>query len=255
MDSSHIPIEAVKAYLLGQLADEEAAAIEQRYFVNQACLLQMQTAERMLIENYQDGALTPHEAQQFETRYLRIPALKRIVDQVARERNAAGHRTPARRRVAWFAWAGAILCAGALCGWIYLKRGANAPPAIAKMPVQSSLPPVTLRLTPGVTMGAGGHAAGMNLPPEHTPVQLIAELPGLRTPTDCGARLAIVGADGRWTEVWSAKPARTISREGQQELTFLLNPATLRAGDYILEVTAPDGRVRETYLFHVSTPP
>lgn len=254
MEIEHIPIETVRAYLLGALASEDAAAVERQYFVNRSCLLQMRAAERTLIENYLDGVLAPREARQLESRYLRIPALKRVVDDVKRERAAAVDRARPRWRRLWFAWAGALLCAVALCVWVYLGRRSEMPPVVTGVASPRQLAAVTLRLTPGVTKGAGEQAARMDLPRESVPVKLIAELPGLPAPIECGARLSVVGADGRWTTVWNAGPTRTTGRNGRQELALLLNPSSLHPGDYILEVTTPDGRVRETYLFHVSYP-
>ena len=251
MDIEHIPVKSLRAYLLGTLADEDAAAVEVRYFVSRSCLLQMQAEERALIENYLDGLLTPDEEQQFEGRYLRIPSLIWVVDEVKRERATTVDRGSSRGRLLGLAWAGAVLCTIALCVWIYYGRRPGPEPATAGIPLPKSPPAVTLRLTPGVTMG--GKAARMDLPQEQVPVKLVAELPGLSTPVECGARLSLVG-DGRWIPVWSAGPVLTLAGSGGQELTLLLNPSLLHSGDYILEVTMPNGQVRETYLFHVSQP-
>jgi hypothetical protein len=45
-----------------------------------------------------------------------------------------------------------------------------------------------------------------------------------------------------------------VGGDAGQELVLLLPPGTLHPGDYVLEAALPDGRVRETYVFHVSSP-
>jgi len=238
-----------RAYLLGMLPDDAAAAVEETYFVNRSAMEQMYAAERRLIEAYLDGLLKPDELRRFEERYLQTPVLKRLVDREKRKRGAAA---------GWavkLAWIAAVLCVVGACIWIYAVRHRATPIQARVRAVSASAPlltAATLRLNPGVNKRAGAEAR-MDLPPEHTPVKLIAQLPGLREPVACTARLYIVGVDGSWKKILSAGPLRTTSAGGNvQELTVAIPPATLHPGDYVMEAALPNGHVRETYVFHVS---
>jgi hypothetical protein len=138
---------------------------------------------------------------------------------------------------------------------MFLGRREAAPARTTARTVAGSpqlLAAITLRLSPGMSKDAGARAARMPLPPDGAPVRLVAELPGLAAPAECTARLYLPGADGTWTKVWNSGPARTAAEGHTQELTVVLPPATLHSGDYVLEAAAPDGRVRERYVFRVS---
>ncbi len=252
MDIEHIPLETVKAYLLGGLLDDVAATIEEQYFVDRSFFRRMQEVERALIEDYLDGHLAPHEVMMFESRYLRVPALKQIVDEVKQRRAAVADRIGHRRQTLWFALAGALMCA-VVCVWIY--RNQPRPSQVATgARQQETLAAVTLHLVPGVAKAAGRPAARMDLPPANVPVKLVAELPGPSSPVDCKAQLSVVNADGRLINVWRSARIQATPRNGGRELTLILDPSPLHAGDYILDVTTPDGRVRETYMFRVNSP-
>src|SRR5947207_1644652 len=82
----HISNDSMRAYLLGQLPDDQAAALEEEYFVNRAFFLKVQSEEATLIADYLDGTLSPAEKLSFESRYLRIPELQCRVEEIRRRR-------------------------------------------------------------------------------------------------------------------------------------------------------------------------
>lgn len=257
MKTEHNLTEMARAYLLGTLPDDVVETVEVSYFLHRENLQEIKAAEERLIEDYLDHALTPDELRQFKARYLRYPALKDLVDQVKRRRMAAPAGRPSSFRPGiWLAWTAALLCVAAVCAWLYLGRSARprqgvVTPQNAAAPLLSM---VTLRLEPGISKGDAVRNARIPTPPDGAPVKLVAELPGERSPVVRGARLSVVRADGAWAKIWSAAPVRTETGHAGQELVLVLPPATLHPGDYVLETTLTDGRVRETYLFRVSPP-
>jgi len=66
----HKSHEAMRAYLLGLLSDDQAASLEEEYFVSRALFLRVQSEETVLIADYLDDRLRGREKRGFETRYL-----------------------------------------------------------------------------------------------------------------------------------------------------------------------------------------
>jgi hypothetical protein len=60
-------------YLLGELADAEQAALEQKYFANPELFDQLVEAENDLVDRYARGRLSPETRRRFETYYLAHP--------------------------------------------------------------------------------------------------------------------------------------------------------------------------------------
>ena len=86
----------LRRYLLGELSDEECAALEQDYFTQQDALDRMSAAENDLIDEYVANELAVHERERFESHYLIVPAHRaRVI--LARQLRAA---TRSRRPVA-----------------------------------------------------------------------------------------------------------------------------------------------------------
>src|ERR1700733_14489213 len=93
METPHSLIEPVRAYLLGALDDREASELEVLYFCNPACLRLMNNVEESLIKDYFQNRLSQAEREQFETRYLEVPELRRKLEEV-RARLHRNDRTP-----------------------------------------------------------------------------------------------------------------------------------------------------------------
>ncbi len=251
MNTDHIPAEAVKAYLLGLLTMGQAAAIEERYFTDPIFFRRVQAVERELIGDYLDGRLGRKEKRSFKSRYLVVPELKRVTEEVSQGR-------PVKVGSPWASWqtaaAGALIAGLGLGSWIYLHQP-QAGPQIAeeRRPVER-LPSLVVRLTPGVTKGPTAKTVQFTLPEKPVSVRFLAELPGRTAPVECSAKLSIVGETGM-TEVWKSGVLQSIPGNGGQDLPVVVNSSLLRRGDFVLEAVARDGRGGETFLFRVNAAP
>src|ERR1035441_2528989 len=129
--------EPVRAYLLGILDESKSAAVEQKYFTDRAFFLFTRAEETRLIEDYLAARLSPPETRQFEERYLSVPELRAMVEEIRQQREVL--RAPSRpvlRR--WLAAAAMVLiCAG---GVIFLQRRGPAP--VSRGPILISGPPL-----------------------------------------------------------------------------------------------------------------
>jgi anti-sigma factor RsiW len=67
--------ETIRRYLLGLGTDEEAEALEARYFEDPEQLAHVRALESELLDAYVRGALPPSERAQIERRYAETPAL------------------------------------------------------------------------------------------------------------------------------------------------------------------------------------
>jgi hypothetical protein len=141
----------IRRYLLGELEDEPAAALERDYFAHEELFDRVWAAEEDLVEEYLDDRLSAHQRERFERHYLTSPGHR---DRVAmarelRSRQAASvASTPASptrqaaidlasrgwptawRWAAAFAAALLVLAVGAL--WMVRSASrAQPPPAVS----------------------------------------------------------------------------------------------------------------------------
>lgn len=63
----------LRQYLLGEIGQEERRALEESLMTDTEAYDEILLAERELIDDYLDGALTPREKEQFETDFLCTP--------------------------------------------------------------------------------------------------------------------------------------------------------------------------------------
>jgi hypothetical protein len=247
VNSEHIQADAVKSYLLGTLPDDQASAVEERYFTNPAFFDEIRSMEIALICEFLDEELTEEEREHFKRRYLQIPRLKKLVDEVRGRRE---ENIPRRRPIALIASVAATLVCISVIGFVVLRKGL-APP-VQKASVEVPLPGVTLFLEPGVTMGAGSETKKLVLPSQAQPVSLIAELPGQTVSTDYVARIFRIGPDGGRNNVFSSGQIRSVPRTGGQQVTVKLSSTDLPPTDYVMELQPAGGKVSETYVFRVT---
>jgi hypothetical protein len=247
VNSEHIQADAVKDYLLGTLPDDQASAIEERYFTDPTFFNEIRRMEIDLICKFLDKELTKQEQEQFSRRYLRDPRFKRLVDEVRkrREKNIPRSHSMALR----VSVAAALVCI-AVIGFVVLRKG-SAPP-IQKASVEAPSQGVTLFLEPGVTMGTGSVTKKLVLPLQEQPIALIAELPGQTVSTDYVARVFSIGRDGSRQNVFSSGHIRSVSRTGGQQVTVALSSRDLPPGDYMMELQRTGGNVSEAYVFRVT---
>jgi hypothetical protein len=247
VNSEHIQADAVKSYLLGTLPDEQALAVEERYFADPAFFNEIRRMEIDLICEFLNKELTEEEQEQFNRHFLHIPRLKRLVDEVRERREVNIHRP---RLTALIASVAAALVCISVIGFMVLQKRL-APPA-QEASVEKRRQSVTLFLEPGVTMGAGSEVRKLVIPSEVQTVYLIAELPGQTISADYVARVFGIGRDGSRNNVFSSGRIRSVPRAGGQQTTVELSSTDLPPGDYIMELQQAGGKVSETYLFRMT---
>jgi hypothetical protein len=239
----------VRAYLLGTLEPAEAAAFEDRYFRDDAAFAQLKATEDRLIADFLDGRLTPQERKLFEARYLRIPELKRKLDEVRARRRVAPR---IGFRLAWGAAAFALVLVTAGFLWYWQQRRQVSPILTAHTNIPGEVQLFEQNLVPFLAKGAGGTVNRFATPPPGTPVRLNLELPGRTDSVEASVRLHQLDAGGSRKSLWqSAAPVRSTPGAGSHQLSIQLPAGLLVRADYLLEVTIPGGNLAESYFFRV----
>lgn len=251
MPMDHISNESMRSYLLGQLPEDQAAALEEEYFSDRDFFLKIQAAETALIAEYLDGRLPTAEKQYFEKRYLQIPLLRRKVEEVRRQRSAI----PATRTSVWTSWriafAAVPLIILGLGLWVY--RSHLATELVASKQPHPTQSVIAIRISPGSVKGLDSKPTQFDPPISGLSINLVLELPGQSSPAQCQVRISNVNSDGRWMPVWNSTESLVSSGDGNgQALTVKLEGALFQPGDYVVEATSSDGRIRETYVYRVS---
>lgn len=247
MNSAHIETKTVKEYLLGALPDDEAMAIEERYFTNRLFFNEIRCVELALISDYLDGILAPSQRKQFESKYLRVPELRKLVEEMRERRSAAA--SSARRHLLRLGFAAALVCLAVMALVIILRH----PKETQRASLETRPTGIRLFLEPGVTKGQGTQTQELILPPAVQPVTVIAELPGQKSSADYIAQIFNLDSDGARKVIWTSGPVRSVPRTGGQEITVALPSSSFSPGDYILELKAEGTRVREAYVFRVTS--
>ena len=244
MIPAHKQTEMVKRYLLGTLADSDAAVIEEQSFLDQKAFEEIELAERVLIEDYLSGQLKQEEHTAFEARYLHIPTLRRKLEAVRQEPSPL-QRSP-RVVIVVALTLFVVLGLGAL--WRILSQNkAQVASSIPSQIPQAQLVTVVLKLFPVLRKDAS-ESLQLVLPTPGTQVLLIAELPGETQSNDFIGRLFYLDDDKK-REVWHGN-TRSTPDSGGQQVPLTLDGSLLRPGDYLLELAAKGG-VQETYFFQI----
>lgn len=251
MKTNHKLKELVRSYLLGKLTGQEAQEIEDRYFLDRAFFLWIQSVEVGLIEDYLDGKLSRSNVKLFENRYLRVDDLRKKLDEVRRDH--VGERPePAPLRIILAVTALVLLVAGGAILWRYLYEKKSGPP---EQLAQATPESIRLDLSPGTAQGEESRMATLQLPPKHVRVEFTLELPVGTMPVSCLPYVFEIDADGKLNEVWHAKVPVTSIRSGTgQQVIFEVDSAQLYRGDFRVELRDVSGTVVDSYLFRVVAP-
>src|SRR5215469_14583826 len=250
MRASHIEVgpRVVEKYLLGQLDSQEADALEDRYFADPVFFRTVVLpAEEALIESYLRGQLPPSARDCFEARYS-VPQLRAKVEEA--RRRLAGHQESRVRVNLWWkpVLAGVAALAIGLGVWSQVYRRSALPQQVARVELAAAPPTITLHLEPGLIKDGNARPVGFVSTPNAS-VRFSLELPGEKSTVVLTAQLFAVEADGHWRGVWAEpKQAHSSPAQGGQELTIDAS-ADLPPGDFILQLTGPDGQVRDSYVF------
>jgi len=87
-------------YLLGELSEQEQAALEQKYFRDQSVFNQVLKVESELLDAYSRGQLSTETREQFENSYLNHPSRRRRVEFAKALTTRIDEREAATRQVA-----------------------------------------------------------------------------------------------------------------------------------------------------------
>jgi Putative zinc-finger len=265
----------IRRYLLGDLDEAAAAALEERYVADPALLDDVRAAEDMLIEAFLDGSLGPADRARFEAHYLASPVHRdRVAIARALRLRAAGPpqaSAPGARFYGWLAIAAAVVLASL---WIVSRAGSPPPqqvvvpqtprsqpqapesapapapapplvpaPAPAPMPARAVL---ALTLSPIATRGGdqSTHARPAG------PVDLVLRLEGAPAGSDRAYDAELQTVDGR--VVWRGRSRAAAAGSGL--LTTVRVPAdTLAADDYVVVIATPGREERGRYVLRLRT--
>jgi hypothetical protein len=237
MVGGHIPAERVRSYLLGELPDHLAAAIEIAYFTEPSFFRRMQEAERSLIEDYLDSKLDGATRVSFEKRYLRVPALEARVEEIRRSKQTVSRTVRLHRNWKWYALIGGFATLLLLFVVISARR------KIA-----------TFHIEPGIAMGRQTSGSTVVVAGKSDKrLRLIFHLPGTRARLTCRVRISTLGQGGTKSTLWTTPDMLVSTSAGQgQELPVIVDPRLLPSGIYLAELMTPSGELYETYIFRVS---
>jgi hypothetical protein len=238
----------MRSYLLGTLEPDSAEMIEERYFTDRNFFLFMQAVETALIEDYLAGRLAPLPKRLFEERYLKVPELRRRLDEV-RFGDARIEVPRAIQLNAGMLLAVVLLCICGLTFWMYKTRLMVEPLPHAGLdrPVLA-----TFTLTPGITKAGTGEMVRVPQASGKGDIQFILDLPGGGAPRVCFARLSVFRSGSTPKEMFStSRPVWPSKVPTGQSFTLLAPASLLQPGDYLAQILGPDDQIIESYLFRV----
>ena len=267
----------IRRYLLGDLDEAGAAALEDRYVADPALLEHVRAAEDALIAAFLEGRLRPADRARFEAHYLASPVHRdRVAIARALRRRAAGPRAVVHRRrlvlrldgdgrgggarvavdrlarrVAAAAAGGRPADASAAARGsrrrLRRPRRRRSVPAPAPSPAPSPARAIlALTLSPITTRG--GDQATHARPAG--PVDLVLRLEGTPAASDRAYDAELQTVDGR--VVWRGRSRAAAAGSGL--LTTVRVPAdTLPADDYVVVIATPGREERGRYVLRLRT--
>jgi hypothetical protein len=272
---------SIRRYLLGDLSEADATALERRYFDDPETLEQVCAVENDLVDDHAAGRLEPAEQARFNQHYLASPrhrrraaiavAMRRTVAptvQVGRTVRVAALARAARSRplpARHLALAAGVFLAVVLVLWIVIPRPQPASPRLAQTPPPPSSTPAVAVETPRPPPGSEarppvvaafaispllvrgpGDGAGLRIP--RGAEEVLLELDG--EPAGGALVFTLRTVEGQVLTSGRAGPAGPAPRA--QVATVRLPAWRLRAGDYILTLApARGGDPLGQYFFRV----
>ena len=260
----------IRRYLLGDLDEAAAEALEDRYVADPALLETVRAAEDALIEAFLDGRLAPADRARFEAHYLatRIHRDRVAIARALRQRAALPAASVAGASFyGWLAMAAAVVVAslwivsrgGPPPQQVVIPRTPAAPEAPAPTPVPAppprdapapSPPPSPVRAVLALTLSPittrGGDQATHVRPAG--PVDLVLRLEGIPAASDRDYDAELQTVDGQ--VVWRGRSRASVPGSGL--LTTVRVPAdTLPADDYVVMIATPGRDERGRYVLRL----
>ncbi len=268
----HVEDRDIREYLLGNLAEEDEAAVEAAYFADTALLERIETAASDLADDYAAGRLSPGDRIRFERRQLASAAgredvaLARALQAVAKVDQRPGGAVTAL--LPWLGWATAalLIVGAALQVWPFGSKpdpAATAPPSVVAAPSRTTSPAPAPAppspADPAVPDARPAHIAVLLLtadlarsegrPPILIPEQGVTYvdlvLPSTDVPPD-SARGQVQSVEGEPVWTGPVEPATAPDTGARARVPV----ANLPPGDYLFSVT--DGAA---YYFRVRSRP
>jgi hypothetical protein len=278
--------ERLRRYLLGELPEEESAALEEQYFGADDVFAAVLAAEDALAEEYLRGGLSGPDRERFERRFLSTPdgraRLGIVRDVASRPAPRAGTRRTGLGLALpplWRAAAAAAVLTAVAAGWLLTQGRDRRPPAVAGIEPRPGLPmasppggaasphpklapapprPVPAEAVLSVTLAAGlvrdpGGMTAFEIPRNTTTLRLVLPLPRDEYPR---YRVSLQTPEGSER----ASQDRLTPRGGPSGRSIEVRvPAKLLApGTYVVIVSGltADGRTEAAgeYVFRVTRP-
>lgn len=224
----------VRAYFLGTLPENQAEALEMRYFTDRAFLRKVKQEEDRLIRDYLAGRLDPAGTALFEKRYLNVPLLRRRLDEM--------RSTPSPRSAWRFAAASGLIVIAGTGLWIGNRISRyHVPNAVDSSPLLVTL----IKLSPGVLKGQANQH-DFPQPGDGASVVLQLELLRSEQPVSCAATLNRVAGGGQWDRVWSG----TARMRSPGSISAEIPGTVFTEGDYVAQINCPDG-AHDSYVMRI----
>jgi hypothetical protein len=254
----------LRRYLLRQLPDAEAEAIEAAYFADATLAARLEDLDDDLAHAYMNGALDAAEFAAFK-RVLEVPGRAARVAFIAgvgaaavRPATTTAPAPPTRRKsgTGWTALAAAAVLLLALGGWFLMAPTQQAPPSQqVDNPPTAPAPPVTATPTtspdvivalalPVTATRSGGAAPTVEVPEDADIVSLRLAFPLPPLP-DLAAEVRGVDSGRVWRGV-ATPPAADAPASTTAEVRVPV--VELPAGDYILTLRRGDEPVTAAFF-------
>ncbi len=267
-----VAIPEIRRYLLGELDEDRAAALEAQYFADPALFDEVWAVEHDLVDEYVSGSLPDLEREPFERHYLATEVHRTRVATARALEARIPSTTPGRvlagpwhtRPVLRWATAAALAAMASGAGWLVTRPGPApvqqadnqstppaddprraAPSSVAgdspysppAAPQAAEVPaPVLLAVTLSSVATRASEQQSVRIPPKTT--HIVLRLEGERTAGQAPVHVEVRSIDGR--RVWSGGATATGPESG------LIGQARLPADllvpdDYLITASAANG--------------
>lgn len=238
----------VRNYLLEFANAGEMVSFEDRYITDPEFLKLVEIEEQRLIEDYLLGHLEPAFRKRFDVVYRQnshwAPKMN-LVRQRLRGTEIAAHG----RNRSWTLAITTSALAACLALAVFFMTQKSAPKqTVAKLEVPIAESFIDIRLSPGLNKGMSQASATASVPAGKKRLRFTFDMPGIRGPVSCRAKLLLIEADGTQREI--AVSPLSLSRLGpSSEATFVFDNQVLPGGDYLAELMDANGTILGRYVF------